>query len=428
MASVAAGGGGGMNAATATARGKANVWEQHLHNQGTNGADQDEDVKSLQEKVAMLEGKLSSLVGGGDDKKETNSVCKMNSNEGKKNDKYLRGGGAEDRQAAKDDTAGLTLNYGLDCRPFGGPDDDEILSDLVYWKDIHDDYSVVSPFHPTVKAASQDGGVAGLSRRYLTFEVDVHAGFNRNRMQFETMLAMAWAMRRILVLPPKWSLWPHEAGMASYSSFDDYFDLDALTKKYVGVDIVTMEEFLTKEAAAGRLQAGGGGKFVDSRSIAMGLSLQPPSGKVDWNGDGDLSHLFDYLEQVALTPAWDFDTCIASFPMNIEDGTAEANLGLNKMMSGIVRRIDGRPKPSPQSFRANRQQSMRLLSNGSEKSWESANCSVYTTNLCKRRTWFISSSTLRKEMILQMTITVLGIGIRVFSSKITGMICSSRGS
>lgn len=216
--------------------------------------------------------------------------------------------------------------------------------------------------------------------------------------------------------------------MASYSSFDDYFDLDALTKKYVGVDIVTMEEFLTKEAAAGRLQAGGGGKFVDSRSIAMGLSLQPPSGKVDWNGDGDLSHLFDYLEQVALTPAWDFDTCIASFPMNIEDGTAEANLGLNKMMSGIVRRIDGRPKPSPQSFRANRQQSMRLLSNGSEKSWESANCSVYTTNLCKRRTWFISSSTLRKEMILQMTITVLGIGIRVFSSKITGMICSSRGS
>ena len=138
--------------------------------------------------------------------------------------------------------------------------------------------------------------------------------------------------------------------MASYTSFDDYFDLDTLTKKYVGVDIVTMEEFLTKEAAAGKLQAGGGGKFVDSRSIAMGRSLQPPSGKVDWDGDGDLSHLFDYLEHVALTPAWDFDTCIASFPINIEDGTAEANLGLNKMMSGIVRRTDGRPKPSPQSF------------------------------------------------------------------------------
>lgn len=339
-------GGGGMNAVTAG--GKANVWEQHLNNQRTNDADQDE-VKSLQEKVAMLEGKLSSLEGGVD-KKETDDVGKTNSNEGKDTDNYLRGGGAEDSQAAKDYTAELTPNHGLDCRRFGGPDDDEVLSDLVYWKDIHDDYSVVSPFHPTIKAASQDGGVAGLSRRYLTFEVDVHAGFNRNRMQFETMLAMAWAMGRILVLPPKWSLWPHESGMASYSSFDDYFDLDALTKKYVGVDIVTMEEFLTKEAAAGWLQAVGGGKFVDSRSIAMGRSLQPPSGKLDWNGDGDISHLFDYLEQVALTPAWDFDTCIASFPKNIEGGTVEANLGLNKIMSGIVRRSDGRPKPSPQSF------------------------------------------------------------------------------
>ena len=70
------------------------------------------------------------------------SVGKRNSNEGKNADKYLRGGGAEDRRAAKDDAVESTPIHGLDCRPFGGPDNNGILSDLVYWKDIHDDYSV----------------------------------------------------------------------------------------------------------------------------------------------------------------------------------------------------------------------------------------------------------------------------------------------
>lgn len=139
--------------------------------------------------------------------------------------------------------------------------------------------------------------------------------------------------------------------MANYNSFDDYYDLDTLTKRYVGVDIVPMEVLLTTEAAAGRFQAEGGGKFLDGRSIALGIrSLQPPSGKVDWNGDADISMLFEYLEKVALTPAWDFDTCIAAFPKSVKDGIGSANMELSKLMNGIVRRSDGRPMPNPQSF------------------------------------------------------------------------------
>jgi hypothetical protein len=357
---------GGMAAGGSTNRGP-NTWEQHLNSsfgaEGSNGSLNNKggndpgQVKVLEEKIAMLEGKLSSLIEGD---KETDSATSMriNSDEGTKTKNYLRGSAIEETSGqatasgadVENDASALAMHHGLDCRPYGDSIDDEILSDLVYWKDIHEDYSFVGPFHPTIEAAGEDGGAGNLSRRYVTFEVDVNAGFNRNRMQLETMLAMAWAMGRILVLPPKWSLWPHEAGTASYSSFNDYFDLDALTKKFVGVDIVTMEEFLTMEAMAGRLNAGGDGKFPDSKLVALGQSLKPPSDKVDWNGDGDMSQLFEYLEKVALTPAWDFDTCIAAFPKNVEDGTDEANTNLNKMMSGIVRRTDGRPKPRPQSF------------------------------------------------------------------------------
>ena len=350
-----------------------NFWEQQLKSNAaaggigtrpSNGAvndkptgDSAEEVKSLQEKLTMLEGKLSSFMDG-----KVNTDGKTTGDETSDEGKYLRGGAKSGQKSAvsnvNDDPLHQKTNAkdGLDCSRYGGLDDDEILSDLVYWKDTHEDFSVVSPFHPTIKATAQDGGAAvgnggGLSRRYLTFEVDVHAGFNRNRMQFETMVALAWAMGRILVLPPKWSLWPHEAGMANYNSFDDYYDLDTLTKRYVGVDIVPMEVLLTTEAAAGRFQAEGGGKFLDGRSIALGIrSLQPPSGKVDWNGDADISMLFEYLEKVALTPAWDFDTCIAAFPKSVKDGIGSANMELSKLMNGIVRRSDGRPMPNPQSF------------------------------------------------------------------------------
>jgi hypothetical protein len=60
---------------------------------------------------------------------------------------------------------------------------------MVYWKDLPGDSSYVAPFYDKNQ------------RRYLTFEPD-GGGWNNIRMSMETVLTIAIAMGRVLVLPP----------------------------------------------------------------------------------------------------------------------------------------------------------------------------------------------------------------------------------
>jgi hypothetical protein len=75
---------------------------------------------------------------------------------------------------------------GLSCAYFGGPSP-EIAQEMVYWQDIASDNKYKSPFlEPNVT-------------RYMTFEPDT-GGFNNLRMALETVLAIAHASGRTLVL------------------------------------------------------------------------------------------------------------------------------------------------------------------------------------------------------------------------------------
>ena len=76
---------------------------------------------------------------------------------------------------------------GLDCSSYGGPSN-EIAKEMVYWSDIPSDNLHVSPFYD--------------SQKFMTFEPD-QGGWNNIRMSMETVLAMAVAMGRTLVLPPE---------------------------------------------------------------------------------------------------------------------------------------------------------------------------------------------------------------------------------
>jgi hypothetical protein len=74
----------------------------------------------------------------------------------------------------------------LSCERFGGPSP-EIAQEMVYWQDITSDSKYKSPFlEPNVT-------------RYMTFEPD-GGGFNNVRMALETVLAIAHASGRTLVL------------------------------------------------------------------------------------------------------------------------------------------------------------------------------------------------------------------------------------
>jgi len=79
---------------------------------------------------------------------------------------------------------------GISCEKYGGPED---ASEMVYWSDITSDASFESPFH-----AKHDQGDRPM---YMTFEPD-GGGWNNIRMAMETVVVMAHAMGRTLVIPP----------------------------------------------------------------------------------------------------------------------------------------------------------------------------------------------------------------------------------
>jgi len=76
---------------------------------------------------------------------------------------------------------------GLDCSAYGGPAKEQ-AAEMVYWSDIPSDNAHLSPFYD--------------SNKYMTFEPDP-GGWNNIRMSMESVLAMAVAMGRTLVLPPR---------------------------------------------------------------------------------------------------------------------------------------------------------------------------------------------------------------------------------
>jgi hypothetical protein len=76
---------------------------------------------------------------------------------------------------------------GLHCGAQGPSE--ELAAEMIYWEDIPKDANFQSPF---MKEDPQ----------YLTFEPDF-GGWNNVRMGLETVIGMAFAMGRTLVLPPE---------------------------------------------------------------------------------------------------------------------------------------------------------------------------------------------------------------------------------
>eukprot|EP00986_Skeletonema_menzelii_P005115 scaffold1811_cov145-Skeletonema_menzelii.AAC.6 len=200
---------------------------------------------------------------------------------------------------------------GLSCSDHGGPSDD-LAKEMIYWSDIPSDDKFVSPI-----GANSD------KRKYLTFEPD-GGGFNNIRMSMETMIVMAHAMSRTLVMPPSQGMYllrKDRGKQRVHFSFDDFYHLEQVGYEHAGLHVISMEEFLLTEAMTGNLF-----------NTTTGDVAFPPNNQTNWDGI-DPKPLKEYLRDVTLTPLnWNPGSCLVAFP---SDDGQEHFAELDEMMKEV---------------------------------------------------------------------------------------------
>lgn len=202
----------------------------------------------------------------------------------------------------------------LDCTAFGGPSNEFVQKEMVYWEDTSIDSKYVSPFKKT------NGEV-----QYLTFEPD-HGGWNNIRMAMETVIVFAHAMGRTIVLPPEANMYLLSNGL----DFHDFFHLEAMAAKHDGINIISMEEFLKQEGLTAKLKHTQTGKVI----------FPPENNKTKWDNE-NLNPLWEYLRQVGVVPDWNLDTCLPAFSENSDP----AGLKRLKKIMDEIKAMPKMPKP-----------------------------------------------------------------------------------
>ena len=143
----------------------------------------------------------------------------------------------------------------------------------------------------------------------------------------ETVVALAHATGRTLVMPPEQRMYLLGKGKKEHKKhfgFGDFYHLESLSDEHKGLDIISMEEFLKREAMSGNL-----------RNRTSGIVTFPPGNRTNWDGESnnEITKLKDYLREVTLTPLWKPDRCLAAFPS--APGPAEIE-NLHKLRANIV--------------------------------------------------------------------------------------------
>jgi len=143
-------------------------------------------------------------------------------------------------------------------------------------------------------------------------------------MAMETVVVMAHAMGRTLVLPPgqiMYLLGKERSKQKVHFSFADFFHLDSIHLEHAGINIITTEEFLLREAMTGNL-----------KNKTSGQVSFPPNNRTNWDGQQDIKVLKEWLREVTHTPLWKPSKCMATFPATTGPGDID---DLNNMLMKI---------------------------------------------------------------------------------------------
>jgi len=212
----------------------------------------------------------------------------------------------------------LRLDTTLQCEGLTSDQSNE----MVYWQRIESDLRYTSPFYRQ-----------NHHTQYLTFMPD-GGGFNNIRMSLETVLTLAHATGRTLVLPPAHEMYllyddhtknggqqqqqQQSQQQNHHFGFSNFFPMESIAAVQNGLDVITMQDFLEREGLTGNLR--------DRTTDAV--RFPPQNNRTDWNGDTDaqMTELWPYLEQVAYMPGdWNPDECVLAFP-STSDASAAALL------------------------------------------------------------------------------------------------------
>lgn len=110
-------------------------------------------------------------------------------------------------------------------------------------------------------------------------------------------------------------------GQRNRFSFSHFFHMEAIHNEHTGFDIISMDDFIKREALAGR--------FRDED----GKIIQPPDHETGrTNFDGEPETVFKYLRQVALVASWSPDHCLAVFPSS----TGQSDMQLLEELDGAI--------------------------------------------------------------------------------------------
>jgi len=202
----------------------------------------------------------------------------------------------------------------LVCHKWGGPSDELLTAEMVYWRDIPTDAQYTSPFYNS-----------SAPEKFLFFDADP-AGFNNKRISFENFILMAHVMGRTLVMPPKGFWWgfQNENGQENPQmesprwSFEDFYELDKIHQ--AGLKIISMEEFIVRFGVTGML-----------KDKENGAVLFPPNNRTNWDKSWQ-KVMKNWLKRVTVQIKWRPESCLGAFPAHPFNNSAleEAILVLNK--------------------------------------------------------------------------------------------------
>ncbi len=227
--------------------------------------------------------------------------------------------------------------------------DQSKVNRIMYWKETKDsDYDVVGAYRQT----------GGPETKYLTFQLNATSiQWNSRRRLLETMVALAFATGRILVLPPKMTLITtmeemSKVGMSPWLGFQDLMALPS--PRFQGISVITMDRFLELEGSKGQL------KTTPQQNRKGGTPLSPPNGFAHWDGAANMHELWHYLQTVSYQPKdWDPQICVLGIPSVVKKSTVNAEdmlesssdvasmdaSGLATWMENIWGKHHGRPPP-----------------------------------------------------------------------------------